>query len=134
MTGQKLWTAGDDPAGYSSPALLTVGGRPQIVAFTGASAIGIAPQTGALLWRYPYVTDYDCNIAVPLAENGRVFLSSGENHGSVLLALSPQGETFQTKEVWKSLGLKSVLRNEWQTSILLDGHLYGLDNVGMPGR
>jgi len=26
-----------------------------------------------------------------------------------------------------------VLRNEWQTSILLDGHLYGMDNVGGAG-
>jgi outer membrane protein assembly factor BamB len=26
-----------------------------------------------------------------------------------------------------------VLRNEWQTSILLDGHFYGFDNVGGAG-
>jgi outer membrane protein assembly factor BamB len=25
------------------------------------------------------------------------------------------------------------MRNEWQTSILLDGHLYGFDNVGSAG-
>jgi hypothetical protein len=32
-----------------------------------------------------------------------------------------------------SQGPKSVLRNEWQTSILLDGFLYGFDNVGSAG-
>ena len=26
------------------------------------------------------------------------------------------------------------MRNEWQTSILLDGHLYGFDNVGSAGQ
>ena len=28
---------------------------------------------------------------------------------------------------------KSVMRNEWQTSIFLDGYLYGFDNVGSAG-
>ncbi len=132
-SGKQLWTAGNDPAGYSSPALLNVGGRSQIVAFTGNSALGVAPATGAVLWRYPYETNYQCNIAAPLEINGQVFLSSGENHGSVLLALKPQVDRFEISTVWDSFGSKSVLRNEWQTSMLLDGHLYGMDNVGGAG-
>jgi outer membrane protein assembly factor BamB len=136
--GQLAWSAGEDPAGYSSPALLTVGGQQQVVAFTGSSAIGVDPGKGTLLWRYPYVTDFDCNIAVPLAVDGKLFLSSGENHGCVLLslakgALAKQGATLAPQEVWQSQGSQSVLRNEWQTSILLDGHLYGFDNVGSAG-
>jgi len=34
------------------------------------------------------------------------------------------------KVVWESHGVKSVLRNEWQTSIEIDGYLYGFDNAG----
>lgn len=131
--GKVAWKAGSDPAGYSSPALLNVGGREQVVAFTGASAIGLAPNTGALLWRFPYATDFDCNIATPLAVDGKVFVSSGENHGSSLLSLEKSGDEFAVKEAWTSQGAASVLRNEWQTSILLDGHLYGFDNVGSAG-
>ena len=132
-SGKQLWTAGSDPAGYSSPALLNVGGRSQIVAFTGSSALGVDPAKGTVLWRYPFKTNYDCNIATPLEIKGQVFLSSGENHGSVLLALKPQADKFALSEVWDSFGPKSVLRNEWQTSMLLDGHLYGMDNVGGAG-
>ena len=132
-SGKQLWTAGSDPAGYSSPALLKVGGKSQIVAFTGCSAIGVDPAKGSVLWRYPFATDFDCNIATPLNINGNVFISSGENHGSVLLSLKPNGDKFDVSEVWDSLGPKSVLRNEWQTSMLLDGFLYGLDNVGGAG-
>ena len=80
-TGRLAWKSGNDSGGYSSPALLTVGGRRQIVAFTGQSAIGLEPKTGAPLWRYEYITDYDCNIATPLAVGDDVFISSGENHG-----------------------------------------------------
>jgi len=132
-SGKLAWTAGDDPAGYSSPALLDVGGQKQIVVFTGASAIGLAPEKGTLLWRYPYETDYDANIATPLAHRGQIFLSSGENHGSVLLGLRQDGERFVPREMWTSQGASSKLRNEWQTSMLLDNHLYGFDNVGSAG-
>jgi outer membrane protein assembly factor BamB len=133
QSGRLGWTAGSDPAGYSSPAVLNVGGREQLVAFTGNSALGVVPSTGAVLWRYPYVTNYECNIATPIAHDGRVFLSSGENHGSVLLELIPRGDAFDLRPVWESQGPASVMRNEWQTSLLWDGHLYGMDNVGGAG-
>ena len=132
-SGKLRWKVGSDPAGYSSPALLEVGGRRQIVSFTGDSAIGVDPKAGSLLWRYPFKTNYECNIATPLAINGQVFLSAGENHGSVLLKLNPEGDKFQLTSTWESFGPSSVLRNEWQTSMLLDGYLYGMDNVGGAG-
>ena len=131
--GERAWTAGDDATGYSSPAMLEVGGRRQLVVFTGSSAIGIEPKDGTVLWRYPYETDYDCNIATPVAVNGNVLISAGENHGSVLLKLTPQGDKFDVSEVWKSDGPRSALRSEWQTPILQGGQLYGLDNIGSAG-
>lgn len=133
-TGKLAWTAGSsEPAGYSSPALLKVGGKTQLVAMTGHSAIGVDPADGSLLWRYPFKTDYNCNTATPLAVDGRVFISSGENHGCVLLNLKPTGDSFRVSEEWESLGGRSVLRQEWQTSALIDGYLYGFDNVGSAG-
>ena len=132
-TGKQVWTAGKDPAGYSSPTLLEVGGRSQVGSSTGRSVLGVAPQTGEVLWRYPFETNYDCNIATPLSIKGQLFLSAGENHGSVLLDLKPKADKFEITEAWQSFGPKSVLRSEWQTPILLDGFLYGMDNVGGAG-
>ena len=133
-SGKTVWTAGqNDLAGYSSPVLLNVGGKDQTVIFTGGAAMGLASDSGDVLWRYPYITEFGCNIATPLAVDGGVFLSAGENHGSVLLSLKPSGATFDITEVWESLGPKSVLRNEWQTSILLGDFLFGMDNVGGAG-
>ena len=133
VTGTPAWTAGNESTGYSSPALLDVGGRNQIVVHSGSAVLGLEPKSGAVLWRHPYVTDYNCNIATPIAVDGRVFVSSGENHGCALLDLKPSGNSFAVTEVWSSQGARSVLRNEWQTSILLDGYLYGMDNVGGAG-
>jgi outer membrane protein assembly factor BamB len=132
-TGKPAWSVGNDPPGYSSPTLVEVGGRRQVVAFTGNSVLGLLPDSGAILWRHPYVTDFNCNTATPVSASGGVYVSSGENHGGTLLELKPNGEAFDVAPKWASLGPQSTLRAEWQTPIVLDGRIYGFDNVGGAG-
>ena len=133
-SGELAWKAGQSStAGYSSPALLNVGGRLQVVAFVGKALLGLDPDSGSVLWSYPFETDFDCNIAAPIAYREQVFISAGENHGCVMLRLVPEGDQFKPTPVWSSIDVKSVMRNEWQTSILLDEFLYGFDNVGSAG-
>jgi outer membrane protein assembly factor BamB len=132
-SGKLAWKSGDDAAGYSSPAILQLSGRKQLVVFNGEAAVGLVPETGAALWRYPYETNFNCNIVTPLAFKDKVFISSGENHGCVMLSFEGTGNKVSVGEAWSSQGSQSVLRNEWQTSILSDGHLYGFDNVGAAG-
>ena len=62
-----------------------------------------------------------------------MFISAGENHGCVLIDVEKSGDQFTAKEHWASVDSKSVMRNEWQTSVLVDGYLYGFDNVGAAG-
>ncbi len=131
--GELAWQHGDDTAGYSSPIVAKLAGRRQIVTFTGKAVLGLDPKTGKPLWRYDYATNFDCNIATPLVIGDNVFIASGENHGCAMLSVKPDGDAFQVAEVWASHGVKSVMRNEWQTSLLLDGYLYGMDNVGGAG-
>lgn len=131
--GELAWKVGEDRTGYSSPNVLTVNDQPQLVALTGNSVLGVAPDSGKTLWRYPFETDYDCNTASPIGVNGKVFVSAGENHGCVMLKVTGQDSQAEVTVDWESLGRNSVMRNEWQTSILWDGYLYGLDNVGSAG-
>ena len=131
--GKVLWKAGAGHAGYSSPTLLNIQGTPQVVSITGSAVLGIEPGSGQVLWNYPFETDYGCNTATPIAIDDAVFISAGENHGSVLIDIKKENGKYTTSERWKSLDSKSVMRNEWQTSILLGDHLYGFDNVGAAG-
>jgi outer membrane protein assembly factor BamB len=128
-SGRIVWKSGAGSAAYSSPVLLNVGRQQQVVAFTGPEVLGLEPTTGKQLWNYPFKTDYDCNTANPIAVGNKVLVSSGENHGSALLSI----DGGRVKEVWTSFGRNSVLRAEWQTPVLIDGHLYGFDNVGSAG-
>ncbi len=132
-TGVMAWKAGAGRAGYSSPVLLTVAGKFQLVGMTGKLCLGLDPKSGKVLWDYPFATDYDCNTASPVAIEGKVFISSGENHGSVLLEIAPIESQWAVKEVWSSLGTGSSLRSEWQTPLVSGKFLFGFDNVGGAG-
>ena len=131
--GELLWKCGTGHAGYSSPILTNIGGTPQVVTVTGTLVLGLEPQQGKILWTYPFETEFGCNTASPVAVDGGVFISAGENHGSVLLDIKKDGNSFKVSERWKSLNAKSVMRNEWQTSIVVGDYLFGFDNVGAAG-
>ena len=132
--GKLAWKIGSGNAGYSSPALMSLNGDTQIVSLTGSGAIGIEPGTGKELWSFPFPTEYDCNTASPVRlDDQHVLISAGENHGSVVLAVKAGRNGARAEEVWSSLGKDSQLRAEWQTPVVHDGHVYGLDNQGGAG-
>lgn len=128
-SGKLAWKVGSDIAGHSSPALLKLGGRDQIVSFNGDAVLGIGPKSGKLLWRHPFKTKWECNIITPVAYKGQVWVSSPGERGGALLDLSAKGDSFETKEVWASPNPKSVMSNYWYTPILVGDHLYGIDSV-----
>lgn len=131
--GEPQWqTTFSDSIGYSCPAFLEVAGEKQLVIFTGTHLRGLS-TLGDPLWKYEYITPYDCNIVTPQLIDGDIFISSGEDHGAVRLNITKSGANYTIAEVWASQGRTSVMRNEWQTSILSQGHLFGFDNIGGAG-
>jgi outer membrane protein assembly factor BamB len=116
--GSVIWQALDDPIGPSSPVQAEVGGTPQVIFFTGSAAIGVAAQDGKLLWRYPWKTQFDLNIATPIVHNGQVFISSNYSTGAALFRLN---QTAEPETIWKS----KSMQNHISTSVLFEGHLYG---------
>jgi outer membrane protein assembly factor BamB len=87
-----------------------------------------------VFWDFPFLTEYNTNTACPVQIDGdSVLISAGENHGSVLLKITGGGTAFKANEIWSSPGKDSQLRAEWQTPVIHDGHLYGLDNSGSAG-
>jgi outer membrane protein assembly factor BamB len=133
-SGARVWAAGTGSCGYSSPALMNLSGTDQVVSFVGENVMGISPSDGLVLWSYPFKTDYECNIAVPVGiDDSSVLISSGENHGSVILRVSQTGGKWSVDESWSSFGKNSVLRAEWQTPVVVNSYLFGLDNMGSAG-
>ncbi len=116
--GSVVWKALDDSLGQGSPVWAEVRGVPQVIFFTGKGAVGVAPRDGKLLWRYPWTTRFDLNIATPIFADGKVFISSNYGTGGAVFRLTDEGEP---QTLWKSL----AMQNHMSTSVLYQGSLYG---------
>jgi outer membrane protein assembly factor BamB len=124
-SGELAWSGGDDRASYSSPALLSLAGRPQVVILNRASVAGHDPETGALLWEHPFPREQP-NVAQPLLLPGdRLLVSAGYGVGSRLFQVAPgEDAPYAARLVWESLRLKSKFAN----LVFHDGLVYGLDD------
>ena len=124
-TGKTIWTSLDDKAGYSTPLIIELDNKKQLVVVTGEAAVGVAPDDGRELWRYPWETNLDVNAATPIFHNNRLFISSGYDTGSALLELVVNEGQVEPKLLWESKKMK----NFFSSSILIDGFLYGFHNA-----
>jgi len=102
-TGREVWAAHDFLNGYSSPILIDLDGRPELIVFTAGEVAGIDPKTGALEWSRPHPADYGVNVAMPIwGEDHLLFVSSAYNGGSRVLKLAREGNSVKVDEVWSN--------------------------------
>lgn len=119
-SGRVLWTATDDEASYSSPAMASLGGRRQVLFFTRAGLVSADPESGEVLFRFGWRarSRASVNAATPLAAGPSIFLSASYRTGAVQLRV--EGSELET--VWTS---DESLSNHYSTSVIGGDHLYG---------
>ena len=129
-TGELIWGAEGDEAGYASPLPVNLPGAPHVVFFTGERAAGIRADDGALLWSYRRASNRTANIATPILVSNRggaveLFLSSDYGTGGALLELRSDGvggvtavEKYFTRN----------MRVHHATPVLHEGVLYGFSS------
>jgi outer membrane protein assembly factor BamB len=125
-TGARRWSALDDKAAYSSPVLVTLAGQRQILVITAERLAAVIPETGDLLWSHPWPGPNGINAAQPVLVGGdRILLSSGYGMGASLVEVRADAGRYSTREVWRHTRLK----NRFSTSLVHEGHIYGLDET-----
>ncbi len=127
-TGEVKWQTEEDRASYSSPRLVTLAGRPQILLLACQHLLSIDPQSGDVLWRYAWSNRVETSVAQPLVHTGgqdRVFISCGYGQGAAMLQVkqSATGE-LSVESLWTSKAMK----NKFCGSVPLDGYIYGMDD------
>ncbi len=124
VTGALAWKAIEGKAGYSSPMLVTLAGERQLLVHSSSHLLGVSPTDGKPLWRFPWRVEFDNTIAQPMITGtNRVVLSAGYGTGAVGLELNRSEGGFAVKELWRN----KLLKNKFTSSVLHEGHLYGLD-------
>ena len=124
MTGVPVWKSQSDTQAYVSPMLMTLAGRRQIVVVSAARIMGLAPEDGSLLWSHSWDTDMGINVSQPImVDKNRFFISSGYGKGAALVELTGSGKNFTARTIWENINMK----NKFNSSVLHEGHVYGLD-------
>ncbi len=120
-TGEKVWTTEslNDPLGYVSPCLIDHHGNKQIIALTEKHILGVSPDNGRIIWKFDFSVyagpeGQKNNTTTPLYSDGRIYVTSGYNHKSIMLALDNEGNSVSLV---------------WADSVL-DNHLGGVVHVG----
>ena len=123
-SGERAWSAGSDRSSYSSPLLLTLAGRRQVVILNQGTIAAHDPGTGAMLWEHPFPGGQP-NVTAPLPLGGdRLLVSVGYGIGSKSYRISANGAAMAATMEWESPRLKSKFGN----LIRHDGSVYGLDD------
>jgi outer membrane protein assembly factor BamB len=121
MNGETIWMTASlgDNVTYSSPLLIERHGKKQIVAVTEQHILGVDPENGKIAWTFNY-GDYTSEEKrnnhpnTPLYFDGKLFMSSGYDHKSVMLELSEN--ITSAKLIW--------------IDSTLDVHLGGMVKIG----
>ncbi len=122
LTGEPVWKALDDKQAYTSPMLVTVAGKRQILMVSASRVAGLSVENGSVLWEFPWTTEYGINSSQPLVIGGNhVFISAGYDHGAALLEIGPSG----VKQLWANKKMKT----KFSSPVLYEGNIYGLDEA-----
>jgi outer membrane protein assembly factor BamB len=124
-TGAPVWHAGNRPINYSSPFLLKLAGREQIVMFNTEAITAHDPATGEVLWEHPWGKGMP-HVARPIAVGtNRVLFSSGYGVGSALLEIAPGADgKLAATEVWKTIRFQAKFSNPAERG----GFVYGVSD------
>ena len=116
-SGRVMWQVGNELPGHSSPVAFQLGGKTYVAVFTAAGLLGIDPDEGKQLWRYPWESNKPNESATPLVADDRIFISSAYGGGCALLKVQARGVT----EVWRNHNMS----NHFNNCMFWKGYLYG---------
>lgn len=123
-TGALRWTTGNDPVVYQSPMALDLGGETLLVAVTNQSLLGLAPETGEVLWSHQHTEGdawgFEATQPVPVGE-GEILLAGWDE--SALFEVSKNAEGYAAREVWRSRALR--IQGFYPVPVPYEGYLYG---------
>ncbi len=123
-SGEIVWSSGNHKAGYTTPRLETIAGVPVLLVFHGDGLAGMNPDTGEILWEYPWTNQYKINVAQPMRFGDNIFISSGYDSGCVMLNPTTLVEKTPA-EVWPK---NKNMKLKFNEAVKLDQFVYGLDD------
>ncbi len=120
-TAKTVWVTESLEAMYSTPARFESSGKARVAAFTKRGLYVVDPSDGRVLNHHPFRKGRTTvNASTPIVlDGGRIFLSSGYNHGATLVRLGDEA----VMPLWEN----RVMRTKLSGCVEHEGYLYGFD-------
>jgi len=101
VSGKEVWKGlpGDYDLPYSSPVVLEIAGKLQLIQWDQRHLNSLDPDTGEVLWQVAYQARSNMALARPVMIGDRL-LVSGFYNGSMLVKVTPQGP----RVLWRNSG------------------------------
>lgn len=120
-TGKVVWAAGNDGAGYGTPAPITLDGVEHLAVFSLQGPVILRTADGNQRSRIKWVTQFGNNACTPIVSDAKMAIHSAYGMGCALFDLSGP----QPRLVWRSRAMQS----RFASSALYNGYLYGFDQL-----
>lgn len=129
-TGEELWRAlsAKEP-GYAPPMIYTFNGRRQVIIWHPEAVSGLDPESGEVLWTYPWKIRAGMSIPSPRQLDDKLFLSCFYN-GSLMLRVTDS----EPAVLWKSPKASEkdtlMLHSVMSTPVVDRSNIYGCCSYG----
>jgi outer membrane protein assembly factor BamB len=122
-SGREAWRALDDSFTYSSPIVVTDGGRRQLIVWTQEAVTSLDPSTGKIWWREQLHTPGDQAVSTPVYSNHRLLVAG--------LMLKLEADPPTASVLWPETGAvsKRILSNT-STALLQGEYVYSAKTTG----
>ena len=126
-TGKEIWRSanpGKDLMSHSSLMPATIGGVKQYLYLTMNKVVGIAAADGQILWSFPFTAKMAA-VPGPLSiGDGRVFVTSGYEAGSMMLQVEKGASGFTARKLYDLTSAQ--FNSEVHTPVLYRNHLFAV--------
>ena len=123
-TGAIRWQWDGDGPAYGSPLIGDFQGVRQVVVFTQENFVGVARDTGELLWRRPFTTRATTTSQTPIIYDGDV-IQAGRGNGITRFQVIREGNAWTTRDLWHTDDVSLHMAN----AVVVDGVLFGLSHL-----
>jgi outer membrane protein assembly factor BamB len=120
--GHVVWKSQDFMLGFSSPILIELDGKAQLVLHVRTELLGIDPGDGRLLWKHPVPRGGD-PVVSPVWDHGRRVLvkEGGQGGTAFMIELNAKDGRTVPEEVWSTRDFPLFV----PTPVRIGDHLYG---------
>jgi outer membrane protein assembly factor BamB len=128
--GKELWRALEDPEiGYCPPVIYEFGGRRQLIVWHPSAVSALDPDTGSVLWEFPWNIKAGLCVPMPRQLGDRLFLTSFYE-GPVMLRVGADNAGL----LWRGNGQNEQqtdkLHSIMPTPVVLPDNIFGICSYG----